>query len=65
MHSAEFESVIPATKRPQTYTVDHVATRIGIFCIMDFNFVSNMAPFLFQVFFPDVERVEWLNRVSH
>jgi hypothetical protein len=30
MPRAGFEPAIPATKRPQTYTLDHAATGIGI-----------------------------------
>jgi hypothetical protein len=34
MSSAGFEPVTPATKRPQTYALNHTATEVGIIIII-------------------------------
>jgi hypothetical protein len=42
MPSAGFEPAIPATKRPQTYVLDHTATGIGIMYITVQKFSKNI-----------------------
>jgi hypothetical protein len=49
MPSAEFETVIPATKRPQTYVLDRAATGIGLFLISAFKCKINSSSVLYSI----------------